>query len=151
MTRPATLSPMVSGRLLRSAFKLLPVDQALPKSGLVQASTTRSRPWGWLTCIFVLQLSFFSFLSLHRFIDGDEGFYLLASRLVLLHKRPYLDFFYTQAPLLPYVYALWLKCFHVTWASGRMLAALLTSLLGLLLYAHVSEQTRSWIAGLSSV
>ncbi len=104
-----------------------------------------------LVPIFVLQIALFLFIARHRFVDTDEGFYLLASRLVLLHKRPYLDFFFQQAPLLPYVYALWLKCFHVTWASGRMLAALLTSLLGLLLYAHVSEQTRSWIAGLSSV
>ncbi|HLI64011.1 MAG TPA: hypothetical protein VKV05_11460 [Terriglobales bacterium] len=148
MTRPATLSPMVSGRLLRSAFKLLPVDQALPKSGLVQASTTRSRPWGWLTCIFVLQLSFFSFLSLHRFIDGDEGFYLLASRLVLLHKRPYLDFFYTQAPLLPYVYGLGMKLAGVTWVSGRLLAALFTAVLGTMLCQHVHLQTGNWRAGL---
>ena len=50
--------------------------------------------------VFLFLLRFFLFIARHRFIAGDEGFYLLASRLVLQHKMPYLDFFYQQAPLL---------------------------------------------------
>jgi len=63
-----------------------------------------------LVPVLLGQTLFFTWLALHRFIDGDEGHFLLASRLVLMHKKPYLDFFYNQAPLLPYVYALWMKC-----------------------------------------
>lgn len=40
-----------------------------------------------------------------RPIDGDEGFYTTAARLVWQGKRPYRDFFYQQAPLLPYLYS----------------------------------------------
>ena len=104
-----------------------------------------------LVPIVLLQMLFFAFVALHRFIDGDEGFYLLASKLVLMHKKPYLDFLYVQAPLLPYVYALWMKCFGISWNSVRIFSALLTTLLGTLLYEHVCRQTRNWLAGLSAV
>ena len=90
-----------------------------------------------LAPVFIALLCFFLYVSRNRLIDGDEGFYLLASRLVLEHKTPYLDFFYTQAPLLPYVYALWMKFAGVTWVAGRTLPALLTSLLGLLVFGQV--------------
>jgi len=98
--------------------------------------------------VFAALAAFFTFIAWHRFVDGDEGFYLLASRLVLEHKRPYLDFFYTQAPLLPYVYGAWMRCFGVTWLSGKLLAALLTALLGSLMSAEVLHLTRRWFAAL---
>ena len=104
----------------------------------------------WLITI-LLQIALFTFIARHRFVDTDEGFYLLAARLVLMHKKPYVDFFFQQAPLLPYVYALWLKCFHLTWEWARTLPALLTAALGLLLYKHVWDETRSWIASVSAV
>ncbi len=44
-------------------------------------------------------------LSRVRPIDGDEGYYATAARLVSHGRTPYLDFFYPQMPLLPYVYA----------------------------------------------
>ncbi len=44
-------------------------------------------------------------LSRVRPIDGDEGYYATAARLVSEGRTPYLDFFYPQMPLLPYVYA----------------------------------------------
>jgi 4-amino-4-deoxy-L-arabinose transferase-like glycosyltransferase len=103
-----------------------------------------------LVPILLLQILFFVFMALHRFIDGDEGFYLLASKLVLMHKKPYLDFLYEQAPLLPYVYALWMKYFGISWNSARIFSALLTTLLGTLLYEHVCRQTRNWLAGLAA-
>lgn len=40
----------------------------------------------------------------HRPIDGDEGYYASAIRLVAEGQRPYSDFFYPQTPLLPYLY-----------------------------------------------
>jgi hypothetical protein len=100
--------------------------------------------------VIVAQAAFFLYVSQHRLIDADEGFYLLASRLILQHKTPYLDFFYTQAPLLPYVYGAWIKLFGTSWVAGRILAAMLTTTLGALLYVHVCLETGSWIAGVAS-
>ena len=71
--------------------------------------------------VFLAEVLFFVFIARHRFVDGDEGFYLLASRLVLMHKKPYLDFSYLQAPLLPYVYAGWLRVVGLSWASARLI------------------------------
>ena len=57
---------------------------------------------------------------------GDEGFHLLASQLILLGEKPYVDFFYPQTPIWPYVDAGWMQIFGDTWRSAHMLAALLT-------------------------
>ncbi len=43
-------------------------------------------------------------LSRVRTIDGDEGYYATAARLVSEGLTPYQDFFYPQMPLLPYIY-----------------------------------------------
>jgi len=104
-----------------------------------------------LVPILALQMLFFIFIARHRLIGRDEGFYLLASRLVLTHQEPYVDFFFPQAPLLPCVYALWMKCTAASWASARTFSGLLTALLGTLLYGHVCQQTRRWLAGLVAV
>jgi hypothetical protein len=101
--------------------------------------------------IFAIQLSFFGFIALHRFVDGDEGYYLLASRLVLMHKTPYLDFFYQQAPLLPYVYAAWMKIAGVTWVSAKLFSAVLTALLGTLLGEQIYHQTKNWISSAAAL
>ena len=97
--------------------------------------------------VLVFFTCFFLFIARHRLIDGDEGFYLMASRLVLEHKAPYLDFLYTQAPLLPYAYGLWMKLFGISWFSARSLSAMLTTILGLLIYEHVCRETEKWTAG----
>ena len=59
----------------------------------------------WLIAIVVLHLLVAGGLAWQRPIDGDEGYYGLAARLVAEGRTPYADFFYPQAPLLPYVYA----------------------------------------------
>jgi dolichyl-phosphate-mannose-protein mannosyltransferase len=46
-----------------------------------------------------------------RPIDGDEGFYTTAARLVWEGKTPYQDFFFQQAPFLPYIYS-WIWAIH---------------------------------------
>ena len=38
-------------------------------------------------------------------LNQDEGWYLYAANLVAEGKVPYRDFFYTQGPLLPFVYS----------------------------------------------
>jgi len=101
--------------------------------------------------LFMLQAFFFTFIAWHRFVEVDEGFYLMASRLVLVHKKPYLDFFYTQAPLLPYVYALWMRFTSISWTSAKLLSALLTAGLGTLLYVQVCRLTQRALAGLTAV
>ena len=105
----------------------------------------------FLAFALLTQAAFFWFVAYHRFIDADEGIYLLASRLVLAHKTPYLDFFYNQAPLLPYAYAAWMKCTRVSWDSGKFLSALLASLSGTVICAHVFRQTKSTLAAISAV
>ena len=104
-----------------------------------------------LSLVFLVQAFFFGFVALHRFVDADEGFFLLASRLVLMHKKPYLDFLFEQAPLLPYVYALHMKIFGISWAATRMLAAVLTAVLGTLVCEDVWRHTRRWAAAFAAV
>src|SRR5581483_11053387 len=67
------------------------------------------------------------------------------------HQKPYLDFFYNQAPLLPYVYAAWMKCTHLTWVSAKVFSALLTAFLGTLLFADVWVRTRNKAAGFAAL
>ena len=106
----------------------------------------------WLLApVFLFLVCFFLFIARHRIVNGDEGWYLLASRLVLERKAPYLDFFYTQAPLLPYAYGLWMKLFGISWFSGRCFSVALTAILGLLVYEQVCHETRRWVAGLAAV
>src|ERR1700691_4810430 len=139
-----------------STSKLLPVSPD-DKAGDSYGTTARGQAHVpiqrvlLLFLVFGLQFLFFSYVALHRFIDGDEGFYLLASRLVLAHQKPYIDFLFEQAPLFPYIYALWMKCFGATWTSARLFAALLTALTGTLVCEEVWRHTRRWVAGVCVV
>jgi len=58
-----------------------------------------------LLLIVVLHAVVSASYAMRRPIDGDEGYYALASRLVSEGQSPYADFFYPQGPLMPYVYA----------------------------------------------
>jgi len=53
-------------------------------------------------CLYFAALVYYATV---RRVDADEGFYTTAARLVWQGKAPYKDFFYQQAPLLPYVYS----------------------------------------------
>ncbi len=153
MTHEATTPPSLSRILSRNTINLPSTGKVSTDEGGAQDRRSHNRPREAVVLFFVflLQLPFFTTVALLRFIDGDEGHYLLASRLVLMHKTPYLDFFYNQAPLLPYAYALWMKCGPISWNSARVFSMLLTSLIGVLLYEHVFHQTRNWLAGFSAV
>ncbi len=62
-------------------------------------------------------------------LNQDEGWYLYAARLVSEGKTPYRDFFYTQAPVMPVVYA----AFASVWNSFGILGArVLTMAIGAL-------------------
>jgi len=81
----------------------------------------------------VCQLVFLLPVGLHRLIARDEGFYLLAAKLVSEGKRLYHDFFYPQMPFLPWVYGPWLSLAGMQWNHARLLATLLTAAIGALL------------------
>ncbi len=89
--------------------------------------------------IIAMQTVFFIPLGLTRLIDGDEGFYILAAKYVLEGKHPYLDFFYPQMPLLPYVYGFWMKIFGISWYSARCLSAVFAIIIGYLIFYYVSH------------
>ena len=79
-------------------------------------------------------------LALLRSIDGDEGSYLLAAKLVGEGELPYRDFVYPQMPLLPYVYAGWSALTTEGWYAARLLSALLAVGLGVSLYAYAARR-----------
>ncbi len=61
-------------------------------------------------------------------LNQDEGWYLYAAQLVSEGQMPYRDFFYTQGPAMPRVYA----CFSWIWRIWGILGArVATALLGL--------------------
>jgi hypothetical protein len=68
-----------------------------------------------------------------RLIDGDEGYYLQAARLVSEGKRVYTDFFYPQMPFGAHVYAAWFWLWGRGWYVARLLSSLLAVGTGLLL------------------
>src|SRR6059058_2319783 len=94
----------------------------------------------------VLLAAVFIPMSLLRLVDGDEGTYLLVSRLVAEGQVPYHDYFYPQMFLLPYVYRGWLKLVGYSWYAARVLSACFSIALGLLLYRQVAHLTgaRTW-------
>lgn len=64
--------------------------------------------------------------------NSDEGFYLYASKLIYSNKNLYSDFAFTQMPLLPYFYGLFLNLFGYSLLSGRFISFAL-SIVGLII------------------
>jgi len=83
----------------------------------------------------LVQLFYFLYLGRLRLVAPDEGFYLLASSLVMQGSMLYVDFFYPQMPLVPYFYGFWMEIFGHDWYSARAFSALLTALTGTLLFS----------------
>ena len=69
----------------------------------------------------------------------DEGFHLLAARLIDTGHRPYLDFMFAQAPLGAYWNALWMRLFGESWRLAHALAALETAASVLLMAQYVAS------------
>src|SRR5882757_8790153 len=76
-----------------------------------------------------------------RAIDGDEGFYLMAARLISEGRHLYHDFFFIQAPVLPHVYAMWFALVKPGWHAGRAGAALIAVAGGVVLFEHLRRAT----------
>ena len=62
-------------------------------------------------------------------LNQDEGWYLYAAQLVASGQRPYVDFAFTQGPVMPLVYALFKP---IITAGGLAGGRLITALLGLM-------------------
>ena len=100
---------------------------ALEKEGA--SATTRTAIVAVISTVYLAGLSYYAFV---RPLDGDEGFYTTAARLVWEGKTPYKDFFYQQAPLLPYLYS-WVCGVHPhSLIAMRLLSAACTGLATLL-------------------
>jgi hypothetical protein len=106
----------------------------------------QARPAVMYGLLAVLLAAVFVPMSLFRLVDGDEGTYLLVSRLALEGQLPYHDFFYPQMFLLPYVYGAWMKLVGYSWYGARLLSALFSIALGLLVARQVTllTRTRAW-------
>ena len=76
-------------------------------------------------------------VALCRYVDADEGYYLMAARLVHQGALPYRDFFYTQMPALPYVYSIVFKLPGPAWLSARLLTAMISLLCGLIVCRQI--------------
>ena len=94
------------------------------------------RKWGHQICTGgacalagVASLALYGFAVWFGNLNQDEGWYLYAARSVSAGAAPYRDFFFTQGPVMPYVYG-WLGGL---WASHGVLGGrLLTAFFGLL-------------------
>ena len=104
-----------------------------------------------LTVVGLLTVVVVVVSALTRFVDGDEGFYALAGGLVIDGEVLYEDFFYTQMPLLPYVFGAWFWLFGENWYALRALGAVLTLATAAILYVHIRLWTRNRGWGLLAV
>jgi len=112
---------------MKSWSKVLPSKKVLALLGVVVAALLAG-----------------SVLASVRNVDGDEGFYALASRLTTQGSTPYLDFFYPQMPGLPYVYGLWMRIFGFSWVSGRLFSVLFYVLSLLLFGNYLRTRGHNW-------
>jgi 4-amino-4-deoxy-L-arabinose transferase-like glycosyltransferase len=91
-------------------------------------------PWLWHAVVAVVGTAVFVPAAIWRYVDGDEGYYLLSSEVVMNGALPYRDFMYTQMPLLPYLFGVWTAAFGETWLAARLLSVVLAVALGVLLF-----------------
>jgi hypothetical protein len=86
-----------------------------------------------------------------RLIDGDEGYLLMAARLLSEGKLPYRDFFLPQGPVLPALFAVYFLGVGRSWLAARILAGAIAILLGLLVYHETRATTRRRSAAVLAV
>jgi hypothetical protein len=92
--------------------------------------------WLWLPVALLPALTLAPLAAL-RFVDVDEGSYAAAAKLALDGVVPYRDFFYTQTPLLPYVYGAWSEVLGEHWLVLRSLSLVLGLVTAALLTRHL--------------
>jgi len=101
-------------------------------------------PWMiWIVGIILvcLQIEF-------RPLDRDEGFYLFGAWRVFRGEMPYLDFFYPQAPYLPFIYAPVVGFYRDGILGGRILSAAISIGLAILCARWVTSRSQDRRLGL---
>ena len=66
-------------------------------------------------------------------LNQDEGWYLYAANMVADGKMPYRDFFFTQGPIMPFVYSAFVGVWKAWGLLGARLFTLALGAVGLLL------------------
>ena len=79
------------------------------------------------------------FISLNRLIARDEGFYIIASELMLKNKIIYKDFFFPQMPFTALFYSFCFKIFGISWSVARGASGLFYFVSGSLLFFYVKR------------
>ena len=104
---------------------------------------------GYLT-LFVTLAAVFGHFSMRLALDTDEPYYLLGGTLWARGKTIYRDFFYPQMPLTAIAFGTWQKIFGYGWVSGRRMCAVVSALIGLLVFHDIRREAgvRSGIIGL---
>jgi hypothetical protein len=82
-------------------------------------------------------------LALTRLVDADEGIYLLNARMTMEGQVPFFDYHYPQMFLLPYLYGAWMWVTGPSWYGGRLLSTIFAVALGVAVFHHLLESTRS--------
>jgi 4-amino-4-deoxy-L-arabinose transferase-like glycosyltransferase len=117
---------------------------APPGERLLQATLRKpsAAPWALRLLVAVVAVSVLMFLGHERLVDGDEGFHLMAARLVSEGKRLYTDFFFPQMPFLGWIYGAWFWVMGRSWFGARLLCSLLATGTGLVVFELVLRTTR---------
>ncbi|MDP2682197.1 MAG: hypothetical protein Q8P28_05235 [Deltaproteobacteria bacterium] len=80
----------------------------------------------------------------YRFVDGDEGGYLVVSKEVINGRIPILDINAHNQPLLYYFYGAWMKLFGFNIVAARSLSAAAVFAAGLLLIYWVYKFSKNY-------
>ena len=112
---------------------------------------SRVRAAAPLLLVLAAQAAILVPVALRRVIDPDEGWYALAAVRVTRGETPYLDFFYPQMPLLPYVFGAWTAIFGESWYAERLCASALAIAVGTIVFLRGRSLagTRAAVAGTS--
>jgi 4-amino-4-deoxy-L-arabinose transferase-like glycosyltransferase len=117
---------------------MVPTGERLLKAALKPGAAA----WVLRILVALVSATVLIFLGHERMIDGDEGFYLMAARLISEGKRLYTDFFFPQMPFLGWTYGAWFWLTGRSWYGARLLCSLLATGTGLLVFELVLRTTR---------
>ncbi len=105
------------------------------------------RKWGHPVCLWSsLAAAVLAAFCLYAFavwfgnLNQDEGWYLYAAQRVSEGAMPYRDFFFTQGPVMPYVYGLFAKLWSPLGVLGGRLITVFFGLLGCVLTALLARR-----------
>jgi general stress protein CsbA len=108
---------------------------------------TMAARWRFAALVGALAAALFMRLAWRTVSDADEGYYAVAGELVASGKTLYRDFFFPQAPLVPYLLgALW-RVVHLTLRGQRFVMALFGGVTAGAIAHTVRSETRSRVAG----